>query len=120
MTIILDLKKAIQRGTMAEENQAAPTKGVKIKNGDKRPAKRSTAAKRDLQSAKRAIVNSAHKARVHTAKRKLKEALDKKESKESLQPKLNLVFSLMDKAVKKGVIKKNKANRTKSRLAAKI
>ncbi len=77
------------------------------------------AKKRDRQNIKKALMNSAHKARVHTAKRKLKEAIEKKEPIDSLNTKLSLVFSLMDKGVKTGVFKRNKADRTKSRLSAK-
>jgi small subunit ribosomal protein S20 len=77
-----------------------------------------SALKRDLQSQKKRARNRAHKSKVQTAIRSLKEGVTKKDSKESLQEKLNQVYSLMDKGVKKGVFKANKASRTKARLAA--
>ena len=106
---------------MAEENTPAaaapaPSKGVKIKVLKKRI--RTQAQKRGLQANKRALINSAHKSKVHTAKRKLAEAIAKKVGEDALKPLLSAVFSLMDKGVKKGIFKKNKADRTKSRLCA--
>lgn len=99
---------------------SAPSKGVKINNGAKRPARRPQAKKRDLQSAKRAVINSAHKSRVNTAKRKLADSIAKKEPVETLRKLLSTVESLMDQGVKRGIFKLNKASRTKSRLSAKI
>lgn len=86
------------------------------KKDEKKKEKRPSALKRDLQHEKRRVSNKQFKARVRTAIRSLESAV---ESKENTQVKENLsaIFSLMDKGVKTGVFKKNKADRTKSRLA---
>lgn len=80
-----------------------------------------SAKKRARQSIKKRIINSSHKSKVHTAKRTLKEMIEKKieATPEKIQDQLSTIFSLMDKGVKKGVFKRNKADRTKSRLSAK-
>jgi small subunit ribosomal protein S20 len=85
------------------------------KNGAKKRIP--SAQKRDIQSKKRNVSNRAFKATVNSAVRSLKDAVAKKES-EAVKTKLNDVYSLMDKAVKKGIFKINKANRVKSRLTA--
>ncbi len=75
--------------------------------------KRPTALKRDIQNAKKCVHNKAFKSKVRTALRSFEDAVTKKQpSKESL----DLVYSLMDKGVKTGIFKQNKANRVKSRL----
>ncbi|MDR2540078.1 MAG: 30S ribosomal protein S20 [Chlamydiales bacterium] len=79
--------------------------------------KRPSAEKRNIQSKKRNLCNRALKARVNTASRSLTEALAQKDAS-SIQEKLNEVYSLMDKGVKKGVFKINKACRFKARLSA--
>jgi len=61
---------------------------------------------------KKAIFNKATKTKAKTAMDNFKELL----SLESLSK----AFSAVDKAAKKGVIKKGKANRIKSRLSKKI
>jgi small subunit ribosomal protein S20 len=80
------------------------------KKGAKQKARRPSAKKRDLQHAKRRARNSAFRARTHTAIRSLKESPEA----------LDTVYSLLDKGVKKGVLKKNQANRLKSRLSKKV
>lgn len=77
--------------------------------------KRPSAEKRNIQSKKRNLCNRALKARVNSASRSLKEALAQKDAP-LIQEKLNEVYSLMDKSVKKGVFKINKASRLKARL----
>jgi small subunit ribosomal protein S20 len=81
-------------------------------------AKCPTALKRDLQNEKRRQRNKAFKSQVKTAVRALKEAEVAKQDEKALQEKLNYVYSLMDKGVKRGVFKQNKASRTKSRLSS--
>ena len=81
--------------------------------------KKPSALKRDQQSERRKLANRSYRAKVQTAIRGFQDSLSKKESAESVRSKLNEVFSLMDKGVKKGVYKKQKASRTKSRLTAK-
>lgn len=80
-------------------------------------ARRPSAKKRDLQSEKRRLRNREHKSRVRTAIRNFDESVTKGDTK-SIQEKLDEVYSLMDKGVKSGVFKQNKASRTKARLAA--
>lgn len=80
--------------------------------------KRPSALKRDMQSEKRRLANRSYRAKVLTAIRSFDQSLEQKEDAEAVQSKLNLVFSLMDKGVKKGVYKTSKAARTKSRLNA--
>ncbi len=79
--------------------------------------KRPTALKRDIQNEKKRLRNKAFKSKVRTAIRNFEEILPKGEA-EAIKEKLNAVYSMMDKGVKKGVFKINKASRTKSRLAA--
>ena len=73
-----------------------------------------TALKRDIQDEKKRIHNKQFKSSVKTALRVLETAI---KNKEQAQEKLSSVFSLMDKGVKTGVFKPNKANRTKAKLA---
>lgn len=84
---------------------------------EKGKVKRPTPLKRDEQSEKRRLRNKSFRASVRTAIRHLEEALPKGDQ-EANKKNLNEIYSLMDKGVKKGVYKQNKANRTKSRLAA--
>lgn len=78
--------------------------------------KRPTAAKRMLQDEKKRLKNSAFKSRIHTSVRNFEKGL---ETKTDVQTKLNSVFSLMDKAVKLGIFKRNKAARMKSKYQTK-
>ena len=94
--------------------EAAP-KSEKKKKEEK--TRRPSALKRDLQNQKRRLRNRSHRAQVLTAIRSFESSLVKKEPAEE---KLRTIYSLMDKGVKKGVFKKNKAARTKSRLAARL
>jgi small subunit ribosomal protein S20 len=75
-----------------------------------------SALKRDEQSERRRIKNKQFRATVKTAIKSLESSL-KDNQAELAKDKLSQVFSLMDKGVKTGVFTKNKANRTKSRLA---
>ena len=80
------------------------------------PAKRPTALKRNIQSQKRQLRNRIFKSRVSTAMRQLREQIAAAGSKPET---LSQVYSLLDKGVKKGIIKQNKAGRLKSRLTTK-
>ncbi len=82
--------------------------------------KRPSAQKRALQNEKRRLSNRSYRAKVLTAIRGFEQALATKEEASSVQSKLNDVFSLMDRGVKTGVFKVNKASRTKARLSARI
>jgi len=90
---------------------------AKDKVEEVKKVKRPTALKRDIQNEKRRLRNKTFKSQVRTAIRQFEEILPKGEP-EAIKEKLNLVYSLMDKGVKKGVFKINKASRTKSRLTA--
>lgn len=79
--------------------------------------RRPQAQKRVLQSEKRRMRNREHKSRVRTAIRHFDESVTKGDQ-EAIQERLNAIYSLMDKGVKQGVFKQNKASRTKARLAA--
>ena len=81
----------------------------------KKKIKKPTAIKRILQSERRNDRNTQFKSRVKTALKDLKHSMDNKETKEIILKKLNIIYSLMDKAIKKKIFKKNKANRIKSR-----
>jgi small subunit ribosomal protein S20 len=80
----------------------------------KTKVKRPTALKRDLQNEKRRLQNKAFRSRVNTVIKALTSATT------DLAPKLNAVYSMMDKGVKKGVFTKNKANRFKSRITKRV
>lgn len=80
--------------------------------------RRPTAKKRDLQSNRRQLRNKAFKAKTKTAIRRFEEAIEQKDENVAKE-RLSHVYSLMDKGVKRGVYKLNKASRTKSRLTAK-
>jgi small subunit ribosomal protein S20 len=79
--------------------------------------KRPSPQKRDIQHEKRRLQNKAYKSSIRTSIRSFEDTLAKGDPKET-KVKLNEVNSILDKAVKKGVIKLNKASRTKSRLTA--
>ncbi len=80
--------------------------------------RRPTAIKRDLQSEKARVAHRSFKAKVSTAIRLFQESAEKKDL--SAKEKLASVYSLVDKGVKTGIYKANKAGRTKSRLAHKL
>ena len=92
----------------------------KAKEEKKAKERRPSAQKRALQSEKRRLANRSYRAKVLTAIRGFEQALATKEEASSVQSKLNDVFSLMDRGVKTGVFKVNKASRTKARLSARI
>ncbi len=75
----------------------------------------SSAKKRQNQNERRRVANKAFRSTVSTAVKALKGASAEKDAvKEKAM--LSSVFSLMDKGVKKGIYKQNKAARVKSRL----
>jgi small subunit ribosomal protein S20 len=81
----------------------------------KKAVKTPTAIKRELQNEKGRIRNKAFRSQVSSAIRLCKEA-----DSSVVQKSLSAVYSLMDKGVKKGVFKKNKANRFKSRMTKRV
>jgi small subunit ribosomal protein S20 len=94
---------------MAEEKKDSGEKKI----NQRKPS----ALKRNLQSKKRNLNNRSFKAKVNSAVRSFQESISQKDSA-TTKSKLNDVYSLMDKGVKKGIFKMNKANRVKSRLHA--
>lgn len=106
---------------MADEKAAAPApapgKKAEKKEGK---TKRPSALKRDLQNEKSRLRNRSFRASVLTAIRGLNDSISQKESLEAVKTKLDAIYSMMDKGVKKGVYKSQKAARTKSRLAIRI
>lgn len=94
---------------MAENN--------KSKEEASKKEKRPTAKKRNLQSLKHRTQNRSFKASVATSIRSLKESISKNEKNVAIG-KLSDVYRLLDKGVKKGVFKLNKANRVKSQMSA--
>lgn len=95
----------------------ADEKAPKDKKKDAK-TKRPSALKRDLQSEKRRLNNRSFRSSVLTAIRSLEGALAKKEDSEKIQSQLRDIYSIVDKGVKRGVFKPQKAARTKSRLSA--
>lgn len=85
------------------------------KNTKAKP-KLSTASKRMLQNEKKKFNNRVFKSRVKTALKTFKSHLADK-NPEATQQNLASVYSLMDKAVKRGIFKKNTAGRIKSKCA---
>jgi small subunit ribosomal protein S20 len=83
------------------------------KKKETKKERKPTALKRDIQGEKKRLHNKQFKSSVRTAIRVLETAIQKKENADE---KLSAVFSLMDKGVKTGVFKQNKANRTKAKL----
>ena len=77
------------------------------------------ARKRDRQNAKARKRNATCKAKLHDARKKLFKAADA-DQKEDAAKKLREFVSGLDKAVKKGIITKNTADRKKSRAQLKI
>lgn len=82
----------------------------------KLPKKRPTALKRDIRNAKRREINKSFKSRIHTAVRTFNTALEGKD-KAAITEGLNQVYSMMDQGVKRGILKANKAARTKARFS---
>jgi small subunit ribosomal protein S20 len=79
-----------------------------------------TASKRIVQSKKIHKRARAFKSKIRTAITSIEKAMTAKEAKDSIQKKLNALNSLMDKGAKKGICKKNKAARIKSRFIKKV
>jgi small subunit ribosomal protein S20 len=86
----------------------------------KAAVKKPSALKRDIQNEKRRLLNRAFRSSVLTAIRGFESALSKKEAPEVVKTKLSDVYSMMDKGVKRGIYKANKAARTKSRMTARF
>ena len=77
------------------------------------------ARKRDRQNEKARARNASCKAKLHDAHKKLFKAAEANE-KATAEKKFKELVSGADKAAKKGIISKNKANRLKSRAQLKL
>ena len=100
---------------MAEDTAGKAPADKKKKEGKVRQP---SALKRDIQNEKKRLKNRSYRASVTTSIRSLESSLSNKESPEAIKTKLNALYSMMDKGVKRGVFKPQKAARTKSRLFA--
>lgn len=78
-----------------------------------------SALKRERQDKAKRLRNRILKSKIHTAFRKLSEAIPAK-NKEEIEKKLRTYMSEVDKAVKKGILHKNTGARKKSRMMKKI
>jgi small subunit ribosomal protein S20 len=96
---------------MAEEAQKKETKAKALK------PRRPKAKKRDLQSKRAQVRNRSFKASVRTAIRSFEDTLAKGDAAETKES-LSSIYSVMDRAVQRGVFTQNKAGRTKARLTA--
>jgi len=81
----------------------------------KAKVKTPTPLKRDRQNEEKKLRNRAFRSRVSSAVKAVSAS-----SKEDQKERLNAVYSLVDKGVKKGVFKQNKAARLKSRLTKRV
>ena len=81
--------------------------------------KRPTAKKRDIQNAKRRLQNRTFKSRIKTAVRSFENEVTKKNETEA-KARLDTVFSLLDKGVKRGIYKLNKVSRLKSSFSSRV
>ena len=81
--------------------------------------KRPTALKRDIQNVKRRVENRSFKSKVKTAVRSIEKQIAEKNVSGSKEE-LNTVYSLIDKGVKKGIFKLNKASRLKAKFANRV
>lgn len=86
---------------------------------EKKKTKRPTAQKRDIRNSKQRLINKVFKSQVRTTMRSFEEAL-KGNDKEKIQQSLSSVYSMMDKGVKRGIYKHNKAARVKARTTQKV
>lgn len=83
----------------------------------KKKTKRPTALKRDIQNEKKRLVNKSFKSQMRTVIRRFEEALEG-EDRDAVKQTLDGAYSMLDKAVKRNLMKLNAASRKKSRLAA--
>jgi len=68
------------------------------------------------RSRQRHARNIAAKSQIKTLVKKAKTAIDAKQSAETVEPLIRTAASMVDRAVKRGIIHKNQAARRKSRL----
>ena len=78
-----------------------------------------SALKRARQTVKRTANNRSNTTRLRTELRKLRETMESGDAKQSKET-FSTTVSMIDKAVKKGIIHKNTAARYKSRLSTRV
>jgi small subunit ribosomal protein S20 len=91
--------------------------GPQKPDAEKKSTKRSSAKKRELQDKERRLRNRAFRSKIRTAVRFFRENVQGAKQEEN-RTRLAEIFSLVDKGVNKAVLKRNAANRVKSRLRA--
>jgi len=90
----------------------------KDKSAEKKlPDRRPQAQKRDLQNKKRRLINKSFLSSLRTQLKEFAQSVEKGD-KDAIKSALNESYSLLDKAAKRGILKKNAASRKKSRLTA--
>jgi small subunit ribosomal protein S20 len=87
---------------------------------NKFPPRVPQAKKRDRRNEKHRLINKSFSSKVRSAVRSFESTLASEETASSRQAALNQVYSVMDRAVKRGIFKLNKAGRLKSRLASRL
>lgn len=90
-------------------NDGQEKKNVKVK--------RPTAQKREIQDAKKRLLNRSFRSEVRSAIKALRESVQQN-NKDAQKAALSTVYSLVDKGVNKSIFKRNKASRIKARLTA--
>ena len=85
---------------------------------EKKKVRRPTALKRDLRNEELRMINKSFKSHARTTMRSFEEALQTKDN-ERIQTALSMIYSVMDKGVKRGIYKPNKADRIKARATQK-
>lgn len=78
-----------------------------------------SALKRNRQTKKKTAVNRLRKTRLRHSVRAMRRLIEAKEAK-AAQAAMPEMFSLIDRAAKWGIIKKNTASRYKSRLSGRV
>jgi len=81
--------------------------------------KRPTPLKRDARNETLRLINKSFKSKVRTVMRDFEEAVASGDLP-AIQARLSDVYSVMDKGVKRGVFKPNKASRSKLRAAKRV
>lgn len=95
---------------MAEEKpESKKAEGKKV-------ARISSAKKREIQSEKKRLKNRSYRAGLKTTLKEYQKSLSTAEATK----KLSEIYSVVDKGVKKGIIKANKASRIKARMSKKL
>ena len=79
-----------------------------------------SAKKRAQIQERNRLRNNAFKSSIRTARKKVYDGLSKGMPAAELEPLVNQAFSLIDRAILKGILHKNTGARVKSRIAARV